>query len=93
MIKRLMVVAVFAVSASACAPVMQSPVSSRAPCASAATVDVECAPATAVRADVQTQEPQEPKKSPPPGPGKKDFGTWMLLLTMGFSALYLMAFK
>jgi hypothetical protein len=90
MVKRLLAVAVLMLTAGACAPVMQQ--ATTAVCADVATgSSFDCTLATG-RAEMEQQQQQE-KQSPPPGPGKKDFTVWAILLTMGFGALYLMAFK
>lgn len=90
MFKSLLATAVFALATSACAPALQR--NAAVTCVAVAThEELSCRAVPAARADARQQEPQE--KKPPPGPGKKDFGTWMVLLTMGFGALYLMAFK
>ncbi len=88
--KRLVAAAVFALSAGACAPALQLTATSA--CMDVVTQQApDCAPGALQPIAAQQQEPQ--KKAPPPGPGKKDFTTWMALLIMGFGALYLMAFK
>lgn len=93
MIKRLFLWALLAASASACAPVMQRSVSLETSCASMAAASVGDAPCVVTAERALAQEPQEKKPPVAPGPGKKDFTTWMALLSMGFAALYLMAFK
>lgn len=90
MFKRLLATAVFALATSACAPALQR--HAAVTCVDVVTrAELSCRAAPDARTDALQQEPQQ--KKPPPGPGKKDFGTWMVLLTMGFGALYLMAFK
>lgn len=90
MFKRLLALAVVTLAANACAPALQR--TAAMTCADVVTnQQLSCAAATDTRIDALQQEPQQ--KKPPPGPGKKDFGIWMVLLTMGFGALYLMAFK
>ena len=93
MIKRLFVLALLAGAASACAPVMQRSASLEMSCATGAMLAANDAPCAAAPARAMAQEPQQKKPPVEPGPGKKDFTTWMALLTMGFAALYLMAFK
>jgi hypothetical protein len=95
MIKRLLAVALLAGTASACAPVMRSASleTSEMSCASGARLAANDAACASAPARALVQEPQEKKPPVEPGPGKKDFTTWMALLTMGFAALYLMAFK
>jgi hypothetical protein len=90
MLKRLLAMTVFALATSACAPALQH--TAAVGCTEiVAHQDLSCNTDTVARTDALQQEP--PQKKPPPGPGKKDFTTWMVLITMGFGALYLMAFK
>ena len=92
MIKRLLMLMAIATAVGGCAPVMQRASQSDVVCLDAATQQTLPCPSVVAQADLQ--QPQDPPdKKVKPGPGKKDFSTWLALLTMGFAALYLMAFR